>query len=241
MTCVIKPGIPGLRRSVLIEPRPGGVRAAVEDDFHHFIVDLDHREGLITSVEAVALRFPWTLCFASSSHLQERLIGVPLDEAGSFDSPFSHCTHQFDLAAAAALHARDTAPTLFTMFVADPVGARSAAELHRNGVPSLRWELDGQEILAPAGLNGLNLRKLKEWISLLSEAEQEETKMLRRAVLIASGRQRTSEAPLRADSLTGFRGACYVFQPERAVNAYRRWESDRDFSQGDAVPLSDRP
>jgi hypothetical protein len=237
---LIEPGTPGLRRHVLIEPLPGLVRGSVEDDFHHFSVEIAHDGHRIQEVQAAAHRYPWSLCPASSTFLESRLTGTELSHAATFDAQLSHCTHQFDLALVAAAHAREQNPTLFSMFVSDPVDGRRRAELRRNGVHELAWLLADDIILPPADQAGLSLRQLSKWICDIPDAQREAMRLLRRAAYLSGARQFAPDQSGSADRVSGLRGACYVYQPERAGLARRTIGHRRDFSTAAEGPLAAR-
>jgi len=58
--------LPGYRRRIRIEPRTsaegGAVLAMLEDDMHCMAVTLRHEGGVVTAVEPVMERAPWTTC-----------------------------------------------------------------------------------------------------------------------------------------------------------------------------------
>jgi hypothetical protein len=161
-----------------------------------------------------------------------------LAEAEVFDSQLSHCTHQYDLALLAAAHAAESDPILFSMLVEDSNGAPRFAELRRNGETSLVWRLDGDTILPPSPQQGLNLRRLREWLPELDASGQEAAKVLRRAVFISGGRRLDLVRTSSADKMNHRMGGCYVYQPERASLA-RLTSTARDFSSGEDAPLAE--
>ncbi|HEX5616010.1 MAG TPA: DUF2889 domain-containing protein, partial [Acidimicrobiia bacterium] len=80
---------------------PGRVVAALEDDFHHFVVTLDHDERVVTACRASAHRWPWSTCPDAAAVLAE-LTGMTLSErftaVAAVTDPRHHCTHQLDAA-----------------------------------------------------------------------------------------------------------------------------------------------
>lgn len=233
------PGVPGVRRRTLVVPGEGRVRAEIEDDFHHFTVEILHDGERILDVVADAIRFPWSTCDMAALFLADRLKGTPLADAASFDDQFSHCTHLFDLALLAATHALDAGPSLFSMFVSDAVDNRQRAELRRNGELVLAWDLEGSIIVAPTAPAGESLRRLREWLPTLTAELREPAKLLRRAVFISSARPLSFDGIANAAAVRGQVGACFTFQPERAVNSHRTANSRRDFTGGEG-PLAHR-
>lgn len=234
----IRVGEAGCRRNQLIDPRPGMVRGDVEDDFHHFWVEIDHDGERVTAMRTGAERWPWTTCPAAGSYLAERMTGARLDELAQVDSPFSHCTHQHDLALLAAAHAHDTQPTLLSTFYSDPKEPARTAELYRNGERELLWEIRDSEILSPGIGEGLSLRKLKEWEVTLTPSQRESARVLRRTIYISGGRFFDYGTKTTADQSPAMAGACYSFQPIRSASASITMNK-RDFSGG-GVPLAKR-
>ena len=232
------PGEGGLRRAVLVDPRPGRVSAFVEDDFHHFEIALDHRDGRITAVTATTIRHPWTTCAGAGPLLAERLKGVTLADAAGFDSVLSHCTHLHDLALFAASKAHGDFPELFRMVVTDMVEGKRTAMIDRNGEPVLTWHLDRETILPPHGSAGLSLRQLKHWSADLAPGEREAALLVRRAVFISLGRAFNPDVD--KDVPNPPPGACFAHQPENFDPDARAWGSRRDFTNAPLGPLAGR-
>lgn len=237
---MLHPGVPGLRRNTLIRPRPGSVRAEIEDDYHHFEVELVHDGHRIERVETAAPRFPWTTCPAAGPFLAGRLAGTALADAPTFDAQLSHCTHLFDLALLAARHALDEHDTLLQAFVSDPDAGRMRAEFHRNGRCDLAWDLQDGVIEPPGEPAGESLRRLKHWLPTRPESEHEAAIYLRRAVFISGGRLIDRTRVRIASSFTAQAGACYTFAPERAADSRSIPSSQRDFTGADDAPLAAR-
>lgn len=240
-TAPLYPGRPGLRRNILLAPRPGGIRADVEDDYHEFGIELSVRDDRIVAVRTDAGRTPWSGCPDAGGFLGERLIGLRLDEVEAFDNPLLHCTHQFDLAILAAAHVGDEAATLFEMFVSDAVNDRRCAELRRDGRHELSWELaGGTRIIHPPAFAGRDLKALRSWQDALDPRSREAARILRRAAFIAQGRGASVEHtdPAVLNRLQA--GACYNFQPERIGRSTWQIEQRRDFTDAAAAPLAPR-
>lgn len=234
-------GQAGLRRNVLLVPRPGGIRADVEDDYHEFGLDLSVERDTITAVRTDAGRTPWSRCGDAGGFLGERLTGLTLDQADAVGSPLLHCTHQLDLALIAAAHVHDERPTLFEMYVGDVADGRRLAELSRNGRLELSWQIERATfIVDPPAFAGRDLKALREWQALLDPRLRETARMLRRAAFIALGR---GVAVDRFDAAALNRmqaGACYNFQPERIGRSVWQIERRRDFTDAAHAPLAPR-
>lgn len=237
LSAPLRVGEAGLRRAILIDPRGDCVRAFLEDDFHHFEVRLRHRDGIITEVEAATIRHPWTTCAGAGPMLTDRLTGVALADAPSFDSQYAHCTHLYDLALLAASSAGEGRPALFRMFVSDSSAGRRDAILYRDAAPVIEWLLDREEILPPHAQAGLNLRTFRSWSEALPPGERLAGTLLRRAVFISIGR--TFDPDVDRDIPTPPPGACYNHQPENFAPDARTIGARRDFSYGRQGPLAE--
>jgi hypothetical protein len=233
-------GEPGFRRRILIVPQAGHVRADLEDDFHHFIVDVAHDGETITAVDTGAPRYPWTTCIAAGPFLAERLRGTPIAGAAGFDAQLSHCTHLFDLALLAAANTGEPGPIFYAAFVADPVDGQTRAELRRNGQLVLAWALDGQTILAPSPHAGRSLRALRTWGVDLAPGDREQALILRRAVFLVQGRRFDPNTVGTAAQMTQQRGVCFTYDPARSANSYPIVESKLDFTREAEPPLAAR-
>lgn len=233
-------GEPGFRRRILIVPEPGHVRADLEDDFHHFTVDIAHDGETVTGVDTGAPRYPWTTCIAAGPFLAERLRGTPIADAAGFDAQLSHCTHLFDLALLAAANTDEPGAIFYTAFVADPVDGRTQAELRCNGQLVLVWALDGQTILAPSPHAGRSLRELRTWRTDLAPKDRERAMILRRAVFLVQGRRFDPGTVGTAAQMTQQRGVCFTYDPARSANSYPIVESKLDFTKEPEPPLAAR-
>src|SRR3990167_3132250 len=111
------------------------VRAALEDDFHHFRVELEIRDGRITSIQAEAPRHPYSLCPAAAQALQALQGSAPSRQAHSVHrvvDPSQQCTHLLDLAGlAGAAAARGLAHRRYDIEVPMRVAGRTRTTLAR--------------------------------------------------------------------------------------------------------------
>ncbi|MDB5982102.1 MAG: hypothetical protein JWQ69_3117 [Pseudomonas sp.] len=221
-----------LTRTVRISARQGEVRAAIEDDFHHFRVTLYHDAETVTGVEGETLRRPWSTCLEAAGQLS-RLVGMALSTCASSvaqhtDRQFQ-CTHLFDLAGlAVAVATRGTSSLRYDMRVNDSVDGERAASISRNGQVVLEWMLHQTRIVSPSSYLDRDLRlNFADWAQQsLPEDESEAALALRRAVFISNGRKvdldRLSHPPATA--------GCFTLQPDRALQAVRMVGSTFDFS-----------
>ncbi|MES2025641.1 MAG: hypothetical protein V4448_08805 [Pseudomonadota bacterium] len=223
------------RRRVILIADKHVVTAALEDDYHHFVLQLHHDGSHVTGITSDAKRFPWSTCPSASPKLQQ-LIGAPLSyevlltQAGL--DAHTQCTHQLDLAVAAIMQAVRGGHRQYDAVVSDAQGDRCTAALSVDGQQIIEWTLDGSTIVAPAAQAGLNLRKINMAAMTLQDIDEIQAfGLLRRAVMIAGGRRfdfdRLVDMSIFAERMTG---ACFAFQPERIPLAKRAKGSIRDFT-----------
>lgn len=210
----------------------GVVRAALEDDFHHFLLELKYKHGEVAEIRAEAPRHPYSVCPGAVGPL-EALIGMHLDPIANAVTRHSNaslqCTHLFDLAGLAiALAARGDKWRTYDIEVPRHVAGRTRATLLRDDGWRLEWWVHEEQIEAPQSYAGVNLRQgMARWVlSTLPQDEAEAALVLRRCALIALGRLRDVDADAHAHAT----GRCYAQQPERAERALRIIGSTQDFS-----------
>jgi hypothetical protein len=206
-------------------------RCAVEDDYHHFRVLIEARDGRIASASNEALRSPNTLCEAAG-HQLDKLIGMKLDPAsaavfGQTDQ-FQQCTHQFDLAGlGVAALALERPRRIYDAVIPDRQNGRTTATLYADGQPVLVWQVNGMTIEGPAPYEGLSLGAgFTKFTSTLGRDEAEAALVLRRALFVSQGRG-TDFAAL---GNRGPIGGCWAWQPERKDQLRRLPENRRDLS-----------
>jgi hypothetical protein len=237
-TSVIAATTPGFWRRIQLHPAPGRISAGLEDDFHRFLLQVTHADGVITQIETRGERIPWSTCADAGAFLAEQVIGQPLMIVAGLDAHV-HCTHLFELLVLCAAHANDSSPTQFDLHVPDRQQGRTCATLRENGCNVLSWQLDGTQIEGPGEWAGRDLRQLSQWKSSLSAADAERAMLLRRVVHISGGRNSQSLNVERASDRGPLRmGACFTYQMPRALDALRTPDWVRDFSQPGAEPLS---
>ena len=210
----------------------GEVRAALEDDFHHFRVWVRHRAGVVSAIGGEALRYPFSLCPQACDQLQQ-LLGMELDRVAhsvTRQTDASHqCTHLLDLAGLAiAAAARDTRQRRYDIEVAQRIDDRTRAVLLRDHDELLSWAVNGTRLEGPPPYTGINLREgMARWaLSTLTEEMAEAALLLRRCTLISMGRAYNLDEQVHAMNT----GLCYSQQSERAEQALRMKGSTLDFS-----------
>lgn len=228
--------LPGYRRRFVVTPRPGWVRAELEDDYHCMSVTIHHADGVATAIEPVMHRAPWTTCPGAEAKLAETFTGVPLAAFAARGEKQYNCTHLHDLATLAAVHADETRPIVYDVLTSDPVDRLSRVELRRDGETVFAWTLDYFTIVAPEDVAGIDLLRMKPLLERLDPLGQEGAKILRWGIMVGSGRM--IPLPDQSDA-TRMPPNCFTFQPEMKVKA-TRVGMIRDFSVGDAKPLDGR-
>lgn len=227
--------LPGYRRRFLVTGGDGWARSDLEDDFHHMHVTLRHADGVVTAVEPVMERWPWTTCPLAGEELKRAFTGARLESFPKLGDKSQNCTHLFDLALLAAAHAHDAEPLRYDVLVSDPARGRQRAELRRNGVVEMSWAFErGGRFTEPPELRGASLFDLRAWIDGLEPERREAARVLRWGAMVAHGRQMA--LPAQSDA-AAMKPRCFTFQPVNAVRAKRIGEI-RDFSAGGRGPLA---
>lgn len=224
------------RRRILIatDPLAAGTRyrASLEDDFHHFRVELVVRDGLIASLHAEAPRHPYSLCPWAADQLQLLVGTAPKTSSHAVMRQVDasqQCTHMLELSGlTAAAAARAVPQRSYDIKVPLRVEGRTQATLDRDGTQLLVWDVQNLDIEGPPPFNGVGLRRgMARWaLTHLDEDMAEAALVLRRCAVISIGKNR----PLDAQKHAKLTGACYAQQPERAPLALRQVGSTWNFT-----------
>ena len=239
--------IPVFRRKIEIvnhaEGNRGCVRVALEDDYHHFRVQVEYADNQVTHATGDSFRAPYTLCGSAAVVLQQ-LQGMPLSgnpvAVTRYGDQRQQCTHMLDeagLAIAAAAAGREH--RLYEIEVPRHVNGITHPRLWRDGEPLLEWTVKDNVIESPAPYSGLPLGSgMSRWVLSNLETDLAEAALvLRRCAIIAQGRLRNLDLETHARST----GHCYAQQPHRAQKALRVKGSTLDFSNDrDHLIASDR-
>lgn len=244
------------RRAIDLRSDGDRVVAWLEDDFHHFGVELCHDGRHVLAVDGHAERFPRDSCPGAIGILQE-VVGTSLNERctalGQHTNMRMHCTHLYDLLGLAIAHAASRRNhRRYDAMVPDrqncdcdpenmEVGGRTRPELYRDGALVMWWQLDGELVTGPSPYEGVSLgRGFREWTESLDLEAAEAAHVLRRATLIALGRHiNLQEMPEEAIKWT--EGVCHSFQPEVYRRSRLMGNSKRDFSDEPRGPLARIP
>lgn len=228
---------PGLWRRIRLQPAPGWIGGALEDDMHCFVLRLDHDGTRIARVAGHAVRHPWSACAGSPAHLAQGFTGRALAEVAAQD-PSQHCTHLYDLAILCAAHVRDSQPSQFDMQVADRAEGRTTATIAVDGEEALRWPLEGTQIAGDGPMAGRDLRQLSRWKGEYTPREAELATLLRRAIFVAGVRAYTPPpGTMVATDSPGRMGVCFNYQLPQAETSVRNPDWHTDFSLSGRQPL----
>tara|TARA_Y100001001_G_scaffold44512_1_gene39567 strand:+ start:18614 stop:19369 length:756 start_codon:yes stop_codon:yes gene_type:complete len=232
--------MPSFIRKIKIQIRytnnGGEVRAALEDDYHHFRVCLHFDENRITYIDASSPRIPFISCPQATTELQT-LIGTPLLNAANDiikqTNASLHCTHLLDLTGLALAAASKGIPYRnYEVHIPRHVDKKTNATLIMDNHLKLTWCIeDNTFISAPSPYAGRPIGKgFAKWArETLSNDEAEAALVLRRCAIISLGRFKNLDAIVHAKPA----GVCYAQQPHRAQQATRVIGSTFDFSDND--------
>ena len=224
------------RRIRLIKDSEDRTIGELEDDFHHFRVELTHDSDKILSVSGSILRAPWSTCSEANSPLQ-KIIGSSLSSdstaIGGYATPTSNCTHLFDLTGLAISHTVQEQHTRqYDLAVTDPSNGEQDLLLWRDSELIMFWTIREGVIIAPDDWKGVSLLgKFIAWArDNLDPLTAEAAIALRRMTHISTGHginlDKLSVGPEHTD---GPLGRCYTYSNEVLVRATRMKKSVRDF------------
>jgi len=214
---------PGLFRRRMVAADDGRrCTAAVEDDFHHMTVWLEHDGARVLAIGGALPRHPWNTCPGSVAVLSRELTGMALSTR-IWDLPDTvhaklNCTHLLDTALLAIAQAARGGERRYELQVPDPVDGRTSAVVLLGGREVFRLVLDGDIIVAPAALAGEDVRRVvPRALAVLDDDGIEWLVLLRRALTIAHRRRWLKpERPSADQALQRMVGACHSFQPAHA-------------------------
>lgn len=225
--------LPGFRRRLRVAPSPGQVIAALEDDYHCMAVTLRHDGTVITGVESVMERVPWTTCPGAPAVLAATFTGVALADVAARGEKKANCTHLHDLTVLAAAHVGGTDAIIYDIITCDPIEGLATAEIRRDGVALLQVVHRNHLMQSPSAIAGLSIMKLRDWIDSLDGPHREAAKLLQWGAILAHGRLIPMERQSTASQVPP---NCYTFQPDNAAKAIRVGKVI-DFTAAPLTPL----
>ena len=194
------------------------VHGALEDDYHEFAVMLRHDGQVVTFIEGVAKRFPWTTCPGAAERLAPlqgcRLIPLPASLDVRVDVS-SQCTHLYDLARVTMAHALRGGRRQYDIAIPDMVNGRTCAQIFRDGQLVHAWIIEQNTIIAPDLFAGHYLLGRAKWqAGALPDADSvEAAMMLRRMTMVALRRAIYESRPSYEDSVNALGPVCHSYQP----------------------------
>jgi len=252
------PGTSMFRRRIrLVNVDPALTIGELEDDCHHFRIELHHDGATIISADGHYFRGPWSTCAKAGEPLRA-IEGRPMDARasaiGGYANALENCTHMFDLTGLAMAHAcRSTTERQYDIVVTDmqaPPSLAQQAVIWRDGVEIIRWQLEQREVVHPPAWAGAPLRnKFIRWAEERLDPDTAEAAIaLRRLIDIAMSRIGDLDRFDRADDATGtmMMGRCMTYTPQnisvalRVKGSTRSWEHHGHLLLAD-MHLRDRP
>jgi hypothetical protein len=236
------------RRLRLVSHSPTHTAGELEDDFHHFRVDIHHDGTMIERADGQFFRGPWTVCAEAPDPLRAiegRLLTTSSTGIGAYTPARENCTHLFDLAGLAVAHAaRGEAERQYDIELTDPAGPARAsrASIWRDGALVIEWRLEHSEIVAPAPWPDAPLRRgFIGWAEANLERDTAEAAIaLRRIIDIAIGRGgNLDDVPRAADVGPVMMGKCQAFSPAKIELGRRNVGSARHFRDRPEMLLAD--
>jgi hypothetical protein len=181
-------------RRVVVLPEGDCVRAAVEDENHHMELKLFHDGRSVTAIQGITHRIPWSECPGAPSRLYDfgGLALRRMHESTGLDGRLQ-CTHLFDLARLSMARALIARPVQYDIAIEDRIDDRTHGVVLRQGLPALRWEVEGARVIAPDPYVGHSIFGRASWPAGLDDDTMEAALVLRRVFLIAGVRDPSGE------------------------------------------------
>lgn len=233
-------GLDGIfRRRVAARAEGNRVFAGVEDDLHHFEIDIAHDGRAVTEIEGRSIRYPWTTCphaTAGIGAMAGTSIALPVKVAPEIDARLQ-CTHLYELARLAVAQAVRGGRRQYDIEMPDRVDNLARATIRRDGAALFAWDLDGYRVIGPGPFAGIEIMGRISWPDEVRADPEalEACLVLRRAITVASIRNpgkegiRDGTSPIAPADEVRMLGACHTYQPERA-RVGRVWTSWQDFT-----------
>jgi len=230
-------------------------QAWLEDDFHHFGVTIEHRNHQVTAVHMQHPRTPWTTCPGAAQPLQA-LVGKTLirrsSDIGQLIDMRLQCTHVFDLTGLLLAHIAKASerkphrryltvipdrPFIGTLPQLSSFG-KGSATLLLDDQAVMHWQIEGDRIIGEPPYGGHSQNEgFREWTEAMPEDEAEYATILRRAILVAGGRNLDHDYYPNAAAM-GVPAVCHSFQPEQRQQAARIYGSTYNYTKNPQDMLS---
>ena len=232
------------RRIRLINETDTQTIGELEDDFHHFRVELTHDSDNVLSLSGIVLRAPWSTCSEADQPLQ-KIVGKPLSSdstaIGNYATPTSNCTHLFDLTGLAISHAmQNEVVCQYDLMVTDPLDDKQELRLWKNGELLLDWLIQEGIIISPKDWEGVSLvGKFIAWAKDNRDPLTAEAAIaLRRMTHISTGHGiNLDKLEIGPEQTDGPIGRCYTYSTEVLIRAKRMRGTVRDFRKDEHASL----
>lgn len=222
------------RRRIMAWTEPGRALAAIEDDLHHFRIELRHDGEKVVAITGTPVRIPWTSCAGAVDMLQS-FVGEPLAPSPGLRKSAvvaSHqCTHMFDIVRIAMAQALRGGRRQYDIEVLDRIDTETRATIRRDGELVFSWDVRGNLVTGPAAFAGHDITGRAVWpAGSVPDADALEAALvLRRGLLVAYYRILRPNVPLASDMPPSFKGLCHSFQPGIAPTGRRVDGHEREF------------
>jgi hypothetical protein len=244
------PGTSLFRRRIrLVNVDAGRTIGELEDDCHHFRIDLRHDGNRIERADGTYMRGPWTTCALAGEPLRAvegRPLAARASAIGDYADARANCTHMFDLTGLAMAQARRAVrERQYDLVVTDWQGPslQQSATIWRDGETIVHWDLEQREVSGPADWVGAPLRnKFIRWAEDHFDADIAEAAIaLRRVIDIAVSRTGDLDRFERAEGMTSsvMMGRCMTYSPQYVPLAIRVKGSARNWEHHAPLMLAD--
>jgi hypothetical protein len=224
-------------RKIRLSGDQNSVLVEMEDIAHAMRCELEHDGERVTALRPAFVRVPMTTCAGAREPLQE-VLGVPI---GSSFSDFyaggiarHNCTHMFDLAWLATIHAtRGKAEREYVMEMPDDNDEHRVSTLKRDGDVVLQWTLKNSTILDPGPFAGQHLfQGFTSWaVKNFSGDELEAILVFQKGCFVAQSRRFVlPSGALSLPEQQATAGICHGYGRDRIAIATRPEGTRRDFT-----------
>lgn len=208
-------------RTIEVTVSRGETLVELEDDYHRFGLVVRHESGKVAAIDAEAGRHPWSTC-AMAPAMIAKLVGTPISgnllDLMAGQPVRDHCTHLLDMACLAIAATAWGGDRRYDITADVYPGSRQDMQLAVGGIPCIAWTVSQGMIVSLGAHRGLSVRGgFADWARVeRCEKKLADLFILRRAVMVSSGRREklTAETPADVPSKAG---ACFAFQSERAA------------------------
>jgi hypothetical protein len=211
------------------------------DDTHHAIwVRMAHDGHVVTTATGGFNRMPNTACPGAGIALKELCgmpLATPLSKLYGDGRPQRNCTHMFDVAALALMHARrETAMRVFDVTIPDAATGPQQTDVRLDGKVIHSWLVADGSIVDPVAFAGRALiGGFSAWAYSTFEGDRLESALVLQKGWFVSRARRyvldTTAVALASRRATSS-GVCYAYTEPQSSSAWTIPGYVRDFSDG---------